>query len=187
MLSYLYSLGYLYSFVLIAIEAIYFLYWRERSWTRVVIPRRQIAFPPFCPSCVSGKAELPVLEASFSRTIGLTRKEFLTVSVPYCTACGTAINRTRERTWRVCALLAAFIFAGSWLWIRLTMPEGHEFLGTASLIGLPVIWPIYSILSHRKRALAVRRYNANVMDVRVKEVAYARTLLQINGFAVRPR
>ena len=46
---------------------------------------------------------------------------------------------------------ADLVCAGCWLWVSMNAPEGHEFIGTASLIALPVVWPIYSIYSHRKR------------------------------------
>jgi hypothetical protein len=70
-----------------------------------------------------------------------------------------------------------------WLLALVTMnaPEGHEFIGTATLIALPVVWPIYSIYSHRKRTVCARRYNQQVIDVRVKHIIYAEKLRRLNG------
>jgi uncharacterized membrane protein len=101
--------------------------------------------------------------------------------VPYCKTCGDRLNRDRQRTWSISAVLAILIVSGSWLWIRINEPEGHEFLGTASLIALPLIWPIYSVFSHRRRALSVRWYNGRVVDVRVKNSVYAEALKKANS------
>lgn len=168
------------SAVLVAIEAFYFLWLRERSWIRVILPRKRIVFPSLCPSCIFGTPETDVVEGSFSRTVGPTRKEFVSLSVPYCKVCGTALNQDRKRAWNTCVALVIMIVAGSWLWMSLNAPVGHEFLGTASMIGLPIVWPIYSLSSHRKRAFCARRYNQHVIDVRVKHAMYAEALRHLN-------
>jgi hypothetical protein len=70
--------------------------------------------------------------------------------------------------------------------MTLNAPDGSDFIGTACLIILPVVWPIYSIYSHRKRALCARRYNKRVIDVRVKHPVYAEALRQLNMGAHPP-
>lgn len=103
------------------------------------------------------------------------------MAIPYCKGCGTAINRDRKRAWNASVLLVVMILAGCWLWMSMNLPEGHEFMGTGSLIALPVVWPIYSIYSHRKRTVCARRYNQQVIDVRVKHIIYAEKLRRLNG------
>ena len=174
------------SAALLAIECLYLLWLRERSWERVILPRQRIAFPPFCPSCLVAATEVECVEGSFSRTVGPTRKEFVALTVPYCKICGTALNLDRKRAWNAGVVLVIVILAGSWMWVTFRAPDGNEWIGTASLIGLPVVWPIYSIYSHRKRALCARRYNKRVIDVRVKHPVYAEALRQLNMGAHPP-
>jgi Pyruvate/2-oxoacid:ferredoxin oxidoreductase delta subunit len=106
----------IYSAVLIAVEALYFLWLRERSWERVILPRQQVSFSAICPSCMVGAPEIEVVEGSFSRTVGPTRKEFISMAIPYCKGCGTAINRDRKRAWNASVVLVVMILAGCWLW-----------------------------------------------------------------------
>ena len=168
------------SAALLAIECLYLLWLKERSWERVTLPRQRVAFPAFCPSCLVASTEVDCVEGSFSRTIGPTRKEFVALTVPYCKLCGTALNLDRKRAWNVSVVLVIMILAGSWMWITFRAPEGSGWIGTASLIGLPVVWPVYSIYSHRKRALCARRYNRQVIEVRAKHLVYAEALRQLN-------
>jgi hypothetical protein len=165
------------SAALLAIECLYFYWLRERTWERVLLPRQRIIFPPFCPSCLVATTEVECVEGSFSRTIGPTRKEFVTLRVPYCTACGTALNLDRNRAWKAVVVPIIVIIAGYYL---IGNVIGTAWIGTASLIGLPIVWPIYSIYSHRRRALCARRYNKRFIDVRVLHPVYADALRQLN-------
>lgn len=168
------------SAALVAIECLYFFWLRERSWERVLLPRQRIIFPPFCPSCLVATTEVECVEGSFSQTIGPTRKEFVTLRVPYCTACGTVLNLDRNRAWKAVVIPVIVIIVGFWIWGAIGAPEGNDWFGIACLVGSPIVWPIYSIYSHRKRALCARRYNQRVIDVRVLHPAYAEALRQLN-------
>jgi hypothetical protein len=168
------------SAALLAIECLYLLWLRERSWERVTLPRQRIAFPPFCPSCLVAATEVECVEGSFSRTVGPTRKEFVALTVPYCKICGTALNLDRKRAWNAVVVPVMVTIAGSWMWGTFGAPDGNDWIGTASLIGLPVVWPIYSIYSHRKRAVCARRYNRQIIEVRAKHLVYAEALRQLN-------
>jgi hypothetical protein len=168
------------SAALLAIECLYFFWLRERSWFRVLLPRQRIIFPPVCPSCLAATTEVECVEGSLSRTIGPTRKEFVTLRVPYCTACGTALNSDRSRAWKAVVVPVIVVIACSWMWGALGAPEKNDWFGIACLVGLPIVWPIYSIYSHRKRALCVRRYNQRVIDVRVLHSVYGEALQQLN-------
>lgn len=169
--------------VLLAIESVYILWLKERSWESVILPREQIAFPSFCPSCLVASTEVECAEASFSRTIGPTRKEFVTLAIPYCQACGTALNLDRKRAWNISVALAILIFGCCWIWTEFRAPLEEGLIGTACMVGLPLIWPVYSLYGHRKRAFCARRYNQQMVEVRVKHLVYAEALRRMNGVA----
>jgi hypothetical protein len=166
--------------VLLAIECVYLLWMKERSWVRVVLPRHQITFPPFCPSCLVASAEVECVEASFSRTVGPTRKEFVTLAVPYCQACGTALNSDRKRAWNVGVAVAILVLCCCWIWSAFRGPLEEGLVGTACMVGLPLVWPVYSLYGHRKRAFCARRYNQQKIEVRVKHLVYAEALRLMN-------
>lgn len=166
--------------VLLAIESIYILWLKERSWERVTLPRQQIIFPSFCPSCLVASTEVECVEASFSRAIGPTRKEFVTLAVPYCQACGTALNSDRKRAWSISVAFAILILGCCWVWTDFRGHLEEGLIGTACMVGLPLVWPVYSLYGHRKRAFYARRYNQQKVEVRVKRLAYAEALRQLN-------
>jgi len=165
--------------MLIGIEAFFFLYWREREWSRVILHRAAIRFPSFCPFCMAETTDGVVIEASYSRNKNIFRKEFLTLKVPYCNDCSKTITSIRNLAFRLSALLALLICFVCWLW-NTTHEARGDWFGTACLLGLVLIWPLYSVMSHHKRGLSLRRYNQTQIDVRIRNVVYAECLHQLN-------
>jgi hypothetical protein len=158
--------------LIIAAEAFFLLFWRYRSWQPLRVNRASLHFPDICPACFATPASKGVMEASFSRQSGVTQKEFLTLDIPYCQACGEQIIENRKVGMKFGWMLAALTIAISYFLFGIQNEEQSGQIASIIGFGFVLGWPFYSLVGHRQQAVTVRRYNKQVIDFRIKHSRY---------------
>ena len=166
--------------IILALEAILFLYVRLRTWKRIVVARNSIRFPKLCPCCLFSEPSVEVFESSSSRKVSFRKSEFLHLNVPYCRSCGETITKHRQISrWTAFALAVVgfgILYACSAVDVNDYRDLFAIFIGLFFAIG----WPIHELWGNRKRSLVLKRYNDQVLVIKIKSPIYHEALRQMN-------